>query len=262
MAVWIATSGSTDGSTPPRTSPTRTSARSSSDASGSRPSEAAAGRSSTRSGDSVPFEVRDGLAFVRVDAEGLDEGLVVLPRESVGLAGEIPERVPPDLPPATPVRYRVDQVSAVEHASVLGVPRRGSDGRTVIGPGLGRPLILSTVEPVEAMQLLAGGRRTRPLVAMVLLVGGLTLLAIGLGWAAVDAFGVALGPSAAPASSGAPAGTPGASAGPAGDTRSGGEGPGLVGAPLAALAVVGLIALASIGLTLVYLRLTRPPAAD
>ena len=207
----------------------------------------------------VPFEVRDGLAVVRVDAETLDEGLVVLPRESVGLAGEIPERVPADLPPSTPVRYRVDQVSAIEHASVLGVPRRGSDGRSVIGPGLGRPLILSTVEPTEAMQLLAGGRRTRPLIAMVLLVGGLTLLAIGLGWAAFDALGAALAPS------GAPAASPGASAGaagPAGDTRSGGEGPGLVGAPLVALAVVGLIALASIGLTLVYLRLTRPSSTD
>jgi hypothetical protein len=204
----------------------------------------------------VPFEVRDGLAVVRVDAERLDEGLVVLPRESVGVAGDVPERVPPELPASTPVRFRVEQVSAVEHASVLGVVRRGTDGGPVIGPGLGRPLILSTVEPVEAMQLLAGGRRTRPLVAMVLLVAGLVLLAIGLGWAVLDVVGVALAPGPVLAAS------PDPSAAPVGDTRSSGEGAGLVGAPLAALAAVGLIAVASVAVTFVYLRLTRPPTAD
>lgn len=201
----------------------------------------------------VPFEVRDGLAAIRVDAERLDEGLVVLPREAAGVAGDVPGRVPADLPPTTPVRYRIDQVSAVEHAAVLGVVRRADDGSLVIGPGLGRPLILSTVEPVEAMQLLAGGRRARPLAAMVLLVAGLVLLALGLGWAAVDTFAA---PSAILAA------TPDPSAAPVGDTRSGGEGPGLVGAPLAAIAVVGLIALASVVATLVYLRLTRSGSAD
>ena len=204
----------------------------------------------------VPFEVRDGLAAIRVDADRLDEGLVVLPREAVGVAGDVPERVPSDLPPATPVRYRIDQVSAVEHAAVLGVVRRAEDGSVVVGPGLGRPLILSTVEPDEAMQRLAGGRRARPLVAMALLVAGLGLLAIGLGWAAVDAFASVAAPSSVLAA------TPAASAAPAGDTRSGGEGPGLVGAPLVALAVVGLIAVASIVASLVYLRLTRPAAPD
>ena len=106
------------------------------------------------------------------------------------------------------------------------------------------------------MQLLAGGRRARPLVAMALLVGGLVLLAIGLGWAAVDAFASVGGPPAVLAA------TPAASAAPAGDTRSGGEGPGLVGAPLVAIGIVGLIAIASIVATLVYLRLTRPAAPD
>jgi hypothetical protein len=204
----------------------------------------------------VPFEVRAGLAVVRIDADRLDEGLVVLPRESVGVAGDVPDRVPADLPATTPVRYRVEQVSAVEHASVLGVPRRDGDGTPVIGPGLGRPLILSTVEPVEAMQLLAGGRRGRPLAAMILLVVGLGLLAIGLGWAVFDALAITIAPSAVLAAS------PGPSVGPAGDTRSAGEGPGIVGAPLGALAIVGLIAVASVVVTLVYVRLTRPRAAD
>jgi len=55
--------------------------------------------------------------------------------------------------------------------------------------------------------------------------------------------------------------------GPGGDTRSAGEGPGLVGEPLAAIALVVAIALVSILATLAYVRLTtgrsgsRPPGA-
>ena len=132
----------------------------------------------------VPFEIRDGLAVVAIDGDALDEGLVVLPRESLGTAAEAPDRLPAGLPPSTPVRLRIEQVSSVEHATVVGVPRRRADGTTVLTAGLGRPLILSTLEQVEAMQLLAGGRRGRPLAAMALLVGGLLLLALGLAWGA------------------------------------------------------------------------------
>ncbi|MEK6719800.1 MAG: hypothetical protein AABZ33_03910 [Chloroflexota bacterium] len=42
-----------------------------------------------------------------------------------------------------------------------------------------------------------------------------------------------------------------------GDTRSAGEGPGLVGDPLFALVVVVLVAAMAIATTLVYIRLTR-----
>jgi len=49
---------------------------------------------------------------------------------------------------------------------------------------------------------------------------------------------------------------PGATPGTGGDPRSPGQGPGLVGDPLLAIGVVVLVALASIGLTLAYLRLT------
>ena len=41
-----------------------------------------------------------------------------------------------------------------------------------------------------------------------------------------------------------------------GDTRTAGQGPGLVGSPLYALGGVGLVALISIGITLLYLRVT------
>ena len=43
----------------------------------------------------------------------------------------------------------------------------------------------------------------------------------------------------------------------AGDPRSSGQGPGLVGDPLTALIIVGAIALLSIVATLAYVRLTR-----
>lgn len=47
-----------------------------------------------------------------------------------------------------------------------------------------------------------------------------------------------------------------------GDPRSSGQGPGLVGDPLAAIALVVAIALASLVATLVYVRLTRGPAGS
>jgi hypothetical protein len=44
-----------------------------------------------------------------------------------------------------------------------------------------------------------------------------------------------------------------------GDPRSTGQGPGLVGDPLLAIVVVVLIALASLGATLIYVRATAKP---
>jgi hypothetical protein len=52
------------------------------------------------------------------------------------------------------------------------------------------------------------------------------------------------------------AASPGPSAGPGGDPRSSGQGPGLVGDPLAALVAVLVIGLGALILTLVYLRMT------
>ena len=45
-----------------------------------------------------------------------------MPRESVGTAADVPDRVPDGTPPDRVVRLRVEQVSSVEHAIVLGVP--------------------------------------------------------------------------------------------------------------------------------------------
>ena len=97
----------------------------------------------------------------------------------------MPDRVPADVPPDTPTRLRVEQVSSVEHAIVLGVPLVGPDGAVRITAGLGRPLVLTTLERAEAMRVLGGGRRARPAIASALLGGGVALLAIGSGWAII-----------------------------------------------------------------------------
>jgi hypothetical protein len=128
----------------------------------------------------VRFEVRDGLdAIVIADAD-LDTGLVVIPRESVGTAADVADRVPPGTPPTTPVRLRVDQVSSVEHAIVLGVPRHDAAGEPLLTAGLGRPLVLTTLATDEAMRVLTEGRSNRIKVALVCLGGGVALVVIAL----------------------------------------------------------------------------------
>ncbi|GIW20675.1 MAG: hypothetical protein KatS3mg065_0971 [Chloroflexota bacterium] len=127
----------------------------------------------------VPFGIRDGLEAIAVDGDALDAGLVVLPRESRGRATDLGERLPAGTPPGALVRVRVEQISSVEHAIALGVPTLGSDGRARLGPGLGRDLVLTTLEPAEAMRVLVEGERLRPAAAALLFVVG--LLAIGGG---------------------------------------------------------------------------------
>ena len=122
---------------------------------------------------------------IGVDTDALDEGLVVIPREAVGSAADAPDRAPADVPPTTPLRIRVEQVSSVEHAIVVGVPTLAADGGVAMTAGSSRPLILTTLEADEAMRLLAGGRRARPVLATVLLVGGLVLVVVAVGWAVV-----------------------------------------------------------------------------
>jgi hypothetical protein len=134
--------------------------------------------------DVVPFQVNEGLASIGIDGAALDVGLVVLPREAVGAASEAPTLLPDGLDPATRVRLRVEQISAVEHATVVGTPALDPSGQPVLTAGRGRPLILSTLEPAEAMQILSGGRNRAMLVA-ILLVSGLALLAVGAVWGVI-----------------------------------------------------------------------------
>ena len=127
----------------------------------------------------VRFEVRDGLDGIVVDDSALDTGLVVVPRESVGTAADVPDRAPPGTPVETPVRLRIEQVSSIEHAIVLGVPGMNEAGEPLLSAGLGRPLVLTTLDPDEAMRLLTDGSARRPLVAAGLLAVGLGLLVVG-----------------------------------------------------------------------------------
>jgi hypothetical protein len=135
----------------------------------------------------VPFEVGDGLRAVAIDGDALGDGLVVIPRESTGTAADLPDRAPAGVPPEAPVRAIVEQVSAVEQAIVLGVPVAEPDGRVRMTAGLDRPLILTTLEPAEAMRVLGEGRRSRAQLVAASAVLGIVLLAAGLGWLAIAA---------------------------------------------------------------------------
>lgn len=91
-------------------------------------------------------------------------------------------------------------------------------------------------------------------------LGALALLALGMHVRLPDThpgawsdLGVRLGPTVVDAASPEPSA-------PGGDTRSPGEGPGLVGAPFLAVAGVLGLGLATAGLTLLYLHLTPRPS--
>jgi hypothetical protein len=217
----------------------------------------------------VPFRLDEGTASIGIDVDALDAGLVVIPRESVGLAGEVPGAFE-GLPATTPVRLRIEQVSSVDHAVACGVPHLDDAGRPTLGAGLGRPLILTTLEREEAMRVLAAGSRLRPLAAAASLATGTVLLGIGL---VLGVLGLVAPPAAAAATPGtstgssttfAPAsessGDPGA-----GDTRSPGTPPGVVGDPLLAVGGVLAIGIGAAGATLLAVRLTgggRPAGAE
>jgi hypothetical protein len=199
--------------------------------------------------ESVPFQIQEGLDAIGVDADALDDGLVVVPRESLGVAGDLVGRAPEALAPEAPVRAVIEQVSSVEHAVVLGVPVAGAadgDGPRLTA-GLGRPLILTTLEPDEAMRILAGGSARPRLVAACFIAGG-ALLVLAAAWAGLGAVMSAIVPVALAASPSPAAG---------GDPRSSGEGPGLVGEPVLALLAVVAIAVLTIGITTAYVRLTQ-----
>ena len=117
------------------------------------------GRPSRTAGSASVSRSATASTAIVVDDSALDSGLVVVPRESVGTAADVPDRVPPGTPVETPVRLRIEQVSSIEHAIVLGVPSLDEAGEPRLSAGLGRPLVLTTLEPDEAMRLLTDGER-------------------------------------------------------------------------------------------------------
>jgi hypothetical protein len=135
----------------------------------------------------VDFDIGEGLDAIGVDDAALDVGLVVVSRESVGTAADVADRVPPGTAPTTPVRLRIEQVSSIEHAHVLGVPSLDAAGEPRMSAGLGRPLILTTLEPDEAMRVLTGGERRRPLIAAACMIGGFGLIGLAAVLAVIGA---------------------------------------------------------------------------
>ncbi len=137
--------------------------------------------------EALPFEVAGGLARLAVDHEALDEGLVTVERQSIGTAGEIPDRVPAGTDPQTPARLRVQFLSTVDHGLVLGVPAMDPLLGPTMRAGMGRPLVLTTLEPEEAMRLLAVDHQGTTRAATVLLATGVVLAVAGLAWTVIDA---------------------------------------------------------------------------
>jgi hypothetical protein len=192
--------------------------------------------------ETVPFEIREGLEGIAIDGASLTDGLVVIPRESVGVIGDLGDRVADDVPDDLPARVVIELVSSVEHAIALGVPALDAGGAARLEPGRGRPLVLTTLEPAEARRIIGAATATRSRIIAALLVAAGLLILLGLAMLILPGDALAASPS--------PTAVTGS------DTRSSGQGPGFVGAIGPALLAVVLIAGLAIGVTLAFVRLT------
>ena len=215
----------------------------------------------------VPFTINEGLDAIAVDVDRLDPGLVVVPRFSEGIAADLADRVPADTPADVRVRAHIDQVSSVEHAIVLGFPvpiEARADGATVqLTSGGSRPLILSILEPDEAMRVIAADGRGRTRIAAALIAVAMATFFGAALWAAVGLVAPAVAsivPGVDWLVAAAMAASPEATPAEGGDPRSNGQGPGLVGTPGLAILGVAVVAILAIVATTIYVRLTTPPA--
>jgi hypothetical protein len=118
----------------------------------------------------------------------------------------------------------------------------------VIGTGMGRPLILTTLERDEAMRILTGGAAGRSQVAIVALVLGAVLVTAAVAWWLLEAV-LGGGVAAALAASPDPTLRPGT------DVR-GGSTPGFVGNPILAILGVLAVGIGSVAATLAWIRWT------
>jgi hypothetical protein len=133
--------------------------------------------------DAVPFWLEERGVRVGIDLDALGDGVVVVPRLAEGLASELEEGAIPglaDIEPETRLRLRIEQVSAVEHAWACGVIERGPDGSARVTAGLGRPLLLTPLEPAVAMRVLAADNRRSIFAAAGLLVAAAIAAAAAL----------------------------------------------------------------------------------
>ncbi len=130
--------------------------------------------------EAVPFGVESRSDYIGIDDVALANGLVVIPRVSLGVVGDLPADfgadLPPNTDPATPARLTIEQLSAVEHATAVGrVVLR--DGVPTLTADANRPLIVTTLDQSAAMRLLARGKRQRVVAGAVGLATALGLLA-------------------------------------------------------------------------------------
>ncbi len=131
----------------------------------------------------VPFGLEDRQAYLAIDLESLGDGLIVVPREASGVARDLDPAMVPDgvvLDEDVPVRIRIDQLSAIEQATVAGVPMLSPTGEPTLSAGAGRPLIVTSLAPDEAMRILGAERRGTVKAAAGLLVIGLACVAVSL----------------------------------------------------------------------------------
>lgn len=130
--------------------------------------------------EAVDFGIGARMEFIAVDSAVLGNGLIVVPREAYGTAQDLPEQLRNDHPAAARSRLVIEQVSAVEQAIAAGVPSLGADGTPRLSAGLGRPLILTTVEIPAAMRLLAREARPAVLAATALLAVALAFVLLSV----------------------------------------------------------------------------------
>lgn len=130
--------------------------------------------------EAVPFGVETRQSFIGVDDVALADGLVVIPRISVGKVADLPPDLAAEVPTGTDTsagaRLTIEQLSAVEHATVVGQPVQRDGGPTMTA-GLGRPLVVTILDRPAAMRVLAGDQRGRVVAAAIALGAGLGLLA-------------------------------------------------------------------------------------
>jgi hypothetical protein len=130
--------------------------------------------------EGVPFGVESRDSFVSVDSASLEAGLVVVPRHAEGVAADLPPELSAGAKPRAPARLVIEQVSAVEHAYVAGIPTLAGGGEVVMTAGRNRPLIVTTLDIDDAMRLLgAGGQRRRALALTAVLIAGLFVVVAG-----------------------------------------------------------------------------------
>ena len=130
--------------------------------------------------EAVPFGIETRSAYIAVDDIALGDGLVVIARVSDGVVGDLPADFGADIPvgtdPQTPARLTIEQLSAVEHATVVGRPLIRDSG-PLLTAGRGKPLIVTSLDQPAAMRVLASGRRSRVVAGAVMLAAGLGLSA-------------------------------------------------------------------------------------